>query len=76
MADITLAQAQAHLGAWLAADLALATAEEYYIGDRRLRRADLGDVQRAIAYWRGEVSRLTAVRGRGARLIRAVPRDL
>lgn len=64
MPDVTLAQAQAQLDAWLAASLKIAAKGQSYTidtpnGQRVLTRADLGEVQKMITYWRGEVQRLT-----------------
>lgn len=59
---ITLEQAQAHLNAWLEADLALATAQEYQFatpsGSRTIKRADISEVRRNIGYWASVVKRL------------------
>lgn len=65
MAGITLADAEAQLAAWLAASTAIAGGQEYEIdtgsgGRRRLRRADLAQVQSQITYWDGQVKRLSA----------------
>lgn len=75
MAAYSLEEAQKHLSAWLAADLACSTGQEYKIGSRTLRRADLSDIRKQIAYWRNEVDALSISR-RGARVMRIVPRDL
>jgi len=76
MATWTLAEAQAHLDAWLAADLALASGQSASVGGVALTRADASSVAKSIAFWRREVEQLTAVRTSGARIIRVVPRDL
>ncbi len=64
MAGITLAQAEAKLAVWLAAEEALATSQSYEIeveGNRRsLTRANLNEVAKRIDYWNGWVNRLTA----------------
>lgn len=64
MAGITLAQAEAKLALWLAAEEALATSQEYLIevdGSRRmLKRSDLAEVAKRIDYWDGKVKSLTA----------------
>lgn len=72
----TLADAQAHLDAWLAADLAVASGQAYTIGSRSLTRANSAEIAKQIAYWSAEVTRLEAGRGRGLRVLRAVPRDV
>ena len=59
-----IATAQAHLDAWLAADLALAKNETYTIstpsGSRSLTRADGGIVKERIASWQRTVQTLRA----------------
>lgn len=63
MAGITLAQAEAKLTLWMAAEESLATSQSYEIevegNRRRLTRADLKEVARRIDYWQGHVTRLT-----------------
>lgn len=76
MAVWTLAEARAHLAAWLAADTAVASGQSYQIGSRSLTRADVARIAERIAFWRGEVERLESNRGAGMRIMRAVPRDL
>lgn len=60
MAAITLAQAQAQLDAWLAASLAVASAQSYEIAGRRLTRANAAEISRNIEHWSAQVSILTA----------------
>lgn len=71
MVGITLAQAQAKLDLWLAAEEALATSQSYVIeveGNRReLRRADLREVGERIRYWNNKVVALTASASGGSR---------
>ncbi len=64
MADMMLAQAQAQLDAWLAASLAVAKSQSYRIADRELTRADAGEVQKQIDYWRAMVRTLDPSIGR------------
>ena len=59
MAGITLAQAQAHLDAWLAADLAVAKNQSYTIGSRSLTRANAKEIATNIARWERTVTQLT-----------------
>lgn len=75
----TRAQLQARLDGYLAAELKILGGQEYQIGDgataRKLRRADLGDVQAEIRRLSAEVAvlerRAAAVRaGRGTGAIR------
>ena len=65
--SISAQTAQAHLDAWLQAELKLAEAQEYELetpsGRRKVRRADLKLVANQIAYWRRQVTLL----GRGPR---------
>jgi len=68
MSGITLAQAQAQLDAWLAASTAVATGQEYRIGDRMLKRADSADIRSQIKYWQSQVERLANGGGGGIRL--------
>jgi hypothetical protein len=60
---ITLEIAITHRDAWLAAELALATAQEYTISNgatvRKLVRADLAEVRKQVEYWEGKVRNLT-----------------
>ncbi|GAV21599.1 DUF6148 family protein [Carboxydothermus pertinax] len=72
----TLDEAKQHLRAWLEAELAVSTGQKYKIGTRELTRADLGEIAERIRFWSNEVARLEQGRGRGARVLRVVPRDL
>lgn len=66
MAGITLAQAEAQLALWLAADEAVASGQSYSIKDRSLSRADAAEITRKIDYWDGKVKMLSrTARGRG-----------
>jgi len=64
MAGITLAQAEAQLAAWVAANTAVASGQSYSIKDRSLSRVDAGEIREQIDYWDGWVRRLTR-RSRG-----------
>lgn len=75
MAAWTLKEARAQLAMWLEADAAVATSQSYRIGTRQLTRADAQAILSRIKFWRAEVERLERC-GRGARVLRAVPRDL
>ncbi len=48
---ITLQQAQTHLDAWLAANLAVAKGKSYSMNGRSLTLADVEEIQKQIAYW-------------------------
>ena len=76
MAWITLDESQENLRMWLEAEKAVATGQSYRIGSRQLTRASLSDITERIRFWRKEVEKLEAGSGRGARVIRVVPRDL
>lgn len=71
MSDITLEQAVAQRDLWLAALAALATAQEYTIQDganiRKLRRADLPEARKTLAYWEQRVAALDPARRRRIR---------
>jgi len=62
MSGYTLAQAQAKLDMWMSAEDAVATGQEYTIGQRRLVRANLSEIREAISFWNSEVQKLTASR--------------
>jgi len=76
MAGITLAQAQAQLDTWLAADTAVASGQEYEIdtgsGRRRLKRADAAEIRQRVDYWDGKVKLLTPASAGGRRRVRYV----
>lgn len=72
----TLEEAKEHLRIWLDAEKAVATGQSYKIGTRSLTRASLKDIKDSIKFWRNEVDRLESGAGKGARVFRAVPRDL
>ncbi len=71
---ITLERAKKHLIAWLDAEIAVSTGQMYRIGPKQLQRADLSEIRKQIAYWRGEVNRLGGKQSRKA--MRIIPRDL
>lgn len=65
MAGITLAQAQAQLDAYLAAELATLGGQHYEIMGRKLTRANLAEIQDGIRTWNAKVVQLTnQARGR------------
>ena len=71
MAGITLAAAQAQLDAYLAAETAILSRQEYVINGRRLRFADLATVQAGITLWNQRVQDLTARQRRGRSVVPA-----
>jgi hypothetical protein len=71
MAGITLAMAQTQLDAYVAAETAILSGQEYTIGARRLKRADLAQVQAGITLWNQRVQDLTARQRRGRYVVPA-----
>ena len=66
MAGITLTQAQTQLSAYLAAETAVLTGQQYEIAGRMLRRADLAQIREGITTWDARVKTLSmAATGRG-----------
>lgn len=63
MAGITLAVAEAKLEVWLAAEGKVATGQSYEIDNRKLQRADLGQIRESIKFWQEWVDRLSATAG-------------
>jgi hypothetical protein len=59
MAGITLSDAETKLDLWMTAETAVASGQEYTIGSRNLRRADLKEIRGQIDYWNGWVQRLS-----------------
>lgn len=74
MAGITLAQAQAKLALWMAADDAVAGNQSYEINGRSMTRADAGEIADRITYWDAKVKELTPGAG-GFRVYAGVPTD-
>ena len=72
---ISIEEAKATLRMWLEAERAVATGQSYRIGTRSLTRANLADIRESIQFWRREIAKLEA-KHTGARVFRAVPRDL
>ena len=73
MAGYTLAQAQAQLDAYLAAETAILSGQQYEIAGRMLRRADLATVQKGIELWNQRVQDLTLRQSSRTRSIVARP---
>jgi hypothetical protein len=67
-AGITLAQANAQLTSWLAADTKVATGQSYSISGRSLTRANAKEIRDNITFWDNHVKHLTrgGIRVRGA----------
>ncbi len=73
MAGITLEQAQTQLDAYLAAETAVLAGQEYEIAGRRLRRANLAEIQQGITLWSDRVAQLQSKANGGRRSISARP---
>ena len=58
MAAWTLEEARESLKRWLDADAAVATGQEYRIGERSLTRADAATIAQRIKFWKNEVETL------------------
>lgn len=72
---ITLDEAKENLRMWLDAQSAVSTGQSYKIGSRSLTRTNIADILRMIRYWQNVIDQLEAGAGRGARVLRGVPRD-
>lgn len=59
MAGITLAQAEARLAEYMDAETAILSGQSYWIGSRKLERANLAEVQKGIEVWDARVKRLS-----------------
>lgn len=53
MPGITLAQAEAQLASYLAAETAVLSGQSYEIAGRKLTRANLAEIQKGIEIWNG-----------------------
>ena len=56
MAGITLAQAEAQLALYLAAETAVLSGQSYEIAGRKLTRANLAEIQKGIEIWNQRAS--------------------
>lgn len=56
---MTLAQAQAKLSEWMAADTAVASNQAFVIGGRSFTRADARTIRENIEYWDNKVVSLS-----------------
>lgn len=59
MAGITIAQAQAQLALWIAADTAVASGQSYSIGGRSLTRANAAEITNKIEFWENKLNMLS-----------------
>lgn len=67
MAGITLEQASAQLATYLAAETAVLANQEYEIAGRKLKRANLAEIQSGITLWDGRCKMLAARLSNGGR---------
>lgn len=65
MSGITLAQAQAQLTLYLAAEAAVLAKQSYEIAGRKLTLANLGEIQQGITAWDRRCTSIGAGAGRG-----------
>lgn len=74
----TVEQCRERLKIWLDAEQAIASGQSYYIGGRRLERANLAQVREQIKFWKNELALAESKTfGKGRRRVtRIVPRDL
>lgn len=68
MAGITLAQAEAQLASWLAADTAVSQGQAYTIGTRALTRANAAEIRENIQFWDSKTKELARSSGGGIRV--------
>jgi hypothetical protein len=74
MAGITLAQAEAQLALYLAAEAAVLSNQSYEIAGRKVTRADLAAIQEGIKLWNDRAQQLenrTAGSGRRRTIVPA-----
>nr|DAR68256.1 MAG TPA: head to tail adaptor [Caudoviricetes sp.]DAW23454.1 MAG TPA: head to tail adaptor [Caudoviricetes sp.] len=74
MANEALERARRRLELYYKAEEAILTGQEYTIGSKKLRRADLSDVQAMISKLEKDVKALNS--GGKNRAVRAVPLDI
>jgi hypothetical protein len=67
MAGITLEQATARLQVYLDAEAAILARQEYRIGDRSMKFADLAEVQAGVDMWNRRVEELSNRSSNGGR---------
>ena len=67
-AGITLQTATDRLTLYLAAEAKVLKGQSYEIGDRKLTRADLGEIRSGIMFWQGRIDALGGTAPRARRL--------
>jgi hypothetical protein len=66
MAGITLAQAEAKLAEYMAAETAVLSGQSYSIAGRQLTRANLAEIREGLLFWNAQVVQLDGQsQGRG-----------
>lgn len=58
MAGLTLAQCEAELAIWMAADQAVAAGQQWQHQGRTYTKVDAGEIRRNINYWDAKCQRL------------------
>ena len=71
--SFTVDQCQAHLDAWLEADLAVSKGQSYTIGKRVLTRVNATEIAKNIRIWEDR-SQQAKRRSSGPRTIQIIPR--
>lgn len=74
MSGISLAQAEAQLALYLAAEEKVLSGQSYEIAGRKLTRADLAAIQQGISTWNSRVQQLSRTASGRGRHITMVPR--
>ncbi|MDU4597474.1 MAG: DUF6148 family protein [Clostridium sporogenes] len=76
--NIRLEKAKERLNYYYEAELAVLSNQEYRLGTRTMRRADLAEIRRAITDLEKQIKQLEALESRKGtrRVFRGVPRDL
>ena len=74
MAGLTLAQAEAQLAAYLAAETKILTGQKVEIDGQALTRANLEMVQKGVTLWDARVKNLSAASSGTGRSVNVAPR--
>lgn len=74
MAGLTLAQAEAQLAAYLAAETKILTGQKVEIDGQALTRANLEMVQKGVTLWDARVKNLSAASSGTGRAVNVAPR--
>ncbi|MCL1882384.1 MAG: DUF6148 family protein [Defluviitaleaceae bacterium] len=71
---ISIQTARDMLHGWIMAEQAVQTGQEYQMGTRRLRRADLREIRASVKYWSDKVDEIAGVSR--IRVQQIIPRDV